>query len=218
MSGRLSFDVDGLGPFHIAPDVLVFAGFASRDAAAAEHHRLELKERGVVVPDKIPVAYRGLASTLYQGNTIETAGRPLMGEVEFVVMATPSGLLVAPGVDLFDEEIEQTDIELSKTTSPTPIAKAALRLADVRKDWDSFKLWMTCDGRLVQQGSVGEMMEPEKLLDLAATVQTVPGQPVLVYSGSMPYIEVPKPGFVIVEVGLEGAGHHIRHRYRMSRG
>jgi Protein of unknown function (DUF2848) len=217
MAGRLSFDVDGLGPFHLVPDVLVFAGFASRDAAAAEHHRLELKERGVVVPDKIPVAYRGLASTLYQGDTIETGGRPLMGEVEFVVMATPSGLLVAPGVDLFDEEIEQTDIERSKTTSPTPIAKSAVRLADVREDWDSFKLWMTCDGRLVQQGSVGDMMEPEKLLHLAATAQAKPGQSVLVYSGSMPYVEAPQPGFTAVELGLEGAGRRIVHRFQLRR-
>ncbi len=46
---------------------LVFAGFASRDPAAAEHHRLELKEKGVVVPDTIPVCYRGVTATLTQG-------------------------------------------------------------------------------------------------------------------------------------------------------
>jgi hypothetical protein len=213
----LTFDVEGQGSFDIVPEVLVFAGFASRDAAAAEHHRLELKERGVVVPDEIPVAYRGLASTLYQGDMIETAGRPLMGEAEFVVMATPSGLLVAPGVDLFDEELEQTDIGRSKTTAPTPIAKSALRLADVRGEWDSFKLWMTFDGRLVQQGSVGDMMEPEKLLDLAATAQAGTGQSLLVYSGSMPYVEAPPPGFTAVELGLEGAGRRIVHRFRLRR-
>lgn len=218
MAVELSFEVQDHGPVRVVSDALVFAGFASRDRVAAEHHRLELKERGVVVPDTVPVAYRGLPSTLFQGDTIDTAGRPLMGEVEFVLVATPSGLLITPGVDLFDEEIEQTDIERSKITSPTPIAKSALRLADVRKDWDSFKLWMTFDGRLVQQGSVGDMMEPEMLLALAAQGQPAGSNSVLVYSGSMPYVEAPKQGFVLVELGLEGARHHIRHRFRMNRG
>ncbi len=213
----LTFDVEGKGAVSIAPDVLVFAGFASRDPAAAEHHRLELKEKGVVVPDTIPVCYRGVTATLTQAEQIDTQGRPLMGEVEFVVIDTPSGLLITPGVDLFDEVLEQTDIEGSKNLSATPIGKTALRLADVRKDWDSFKLWMTFDGRLVQEGSVARMMEPEKLLDLAAPARTKPGGIACVYSGSMPYVEAPKAGFTEVELGLEGGAHKLVHRFRLKR-
>lgn len=213
----LSFDVEGKGAVSIAPDVLVFAGFASRDPAAAEHHRLELKDKGVVVPDKIPVCYRGVTATLSQVAVIETQGRPLMGEVEFVVIDTPSGLLITPGVDLFDEVLEQTDIEGSKNLSATPIGKTALRLADIRKDWDSFKLWMRFDGRLVQEGSVAKMMEPEKLLDLAQPARTKSGGIACVYSGSMPYVEAPKAGFMDVELGLEGAGRKLTHRFRVKR-
>ncbi len=139
-----------------------------------------------------------------------------MGEVEFVVIDTPSGLYIAPGVDLFDEVLEQTDIEGSKNLSATPIGKTALRLADVRKDWDSFKLWMRFDGRLVQEGSVAKMMEPEKLLDLAAPARKAGGI-TCVYSGSMPYVEAPKAGFTEVELGLEGAGRRLTHRFRLKR-
>ncbi len=213
----LTFDVGGKGAVSIVPEVLVFAGFASRDPAAAEHHRLELKEKGVVVPDTIPVCYRGVTATLTQDAHLDTQGRPLMGEVEFVVIDTPAGLLITPGVDLFDEVLEQTDIEGSKNLSATPIGKTALRLADVRKDWDSFKLWMTFDGRLVQEGSVARMMEPEKLLDLAAPARSKSGGIVCVYSGSMPYVEAPKAGFTEVELGLEGGAHKLVHRFRLKR-
>ena len=213
----LTFDVDGKAVVSVTPDVLVFAGFASRDPAAAEHHRQELKEKGVLVPDRIPVCYRGVVATLSQAPVIETKGRPLMGEVEFVVIETPSGLYVTPGVDLFDEVLEQTDIEGSKNLSATPIGTSALRLADVRKDWDSFKLWMTFDGRLVQEGSVAMMMEPEKLLDLAGPARPKAGGMTCVYSGSMPYVEPPTAGFTEVEIGLAGAGRKLVHRFRLKR-
>ncbi|MEZ5924011.1 MAG: DUF2848 family protein [Hyphomicrobiaceae bacterium] len=217
MSRNLAFDLLGGGSVQIEPDDLLFAGFASRDPADAEHHRQELKEKGVVVPDTIPVCYRGLPSTLSQADVIETQGRPLMGEVEFVVVESPSGLLVSTGVDLFDEVLEQTDIEGSKNQSATPIGKAALRLAEVRNDWDSFKLWMRLDGRLVQEGSVAKMMEPERLLELAGAARGKADRALFVYSGSMPYIAPPSSGFTLVEFGLEGAGHRITHQFRLTR-
>lgn len=217
MSQALTFDVAGKGRVAVAADTLVFAGFASRDPAVAEHHRQELKEKGVVVPDKIPVCYVGVPETLTQAASIETKGRPLMGEVEFVVVQSPSGLLVTTGVDLFDEVLELTDIEGSKNLSATPIAAHALLLSDVAKDWDSFKLWMRCDGRLVQEGSVSKMVEPQTLIELAAPARTASTKGLTVYSGSMPYIEAPAPKFRDVEIGLEGPGHNITHRFRLAR-
>lgn len=217
MSGSLTFEVEGRGRVVVAADTLVFAGFASRDPAAAEHHRQELKEKGVVVPDTIPVCYVGVPATLSQAAAIETKGRPLMGEVEFVVVETPAGLLVAPGVDLFDEVLELTDIEGSKNLSATPIGARGLMLAGIRKDWDSYKIWMRCDGRLVQEGSVATMMEPEKLVALAQPARTPTTKALAVYSGSMPYLEPPAPKFRDVEIGLEGPGHKITHRFRLDR-
>lgn len=217
MTGALTFEVEGKGRVAVGVDALVFAGFASRDPAAAEHHRQELKEKGVVVPDQIPVCYVGVPATLTQAAALQTKGRPLMGEVEFVVVETPAGLLVAPGVDLFDEVLELTDIEGSKNLSATPIGAKALMLADVRKEWDRFKLWMRCDGRLVQEGSVGKMMEPEGLIALAAPARKASTRALAVYSGSMPYIESPKTGFRDVEIGLEGPGHRLTHLFRLDR-
>lgn len=143
-----------------------------------------------------------------------------MGEVEFVVMDTPSGVLLTTGVDLFDEEIEQSDIERSKTTCATPIARAALRLDAVAKRWDDFRIWMRFDGRLVQDGSVADMMEPHKLLELAAGSRPKTARTVLVYSGSMPYVETPGKGLTRVEFGIEGkgAGERVVHRFLLQRG
>ncbi len=216
MKTELSFEMPTGGLLRLQPDLLVFAAFASRDPAAGEHHRVELAERGVLVPERAPWFYPGVTATLSQAEQIATQGRRLVPEVEFAVIRAGTRRFVTVGCDLFDEEVERTDIERSKAVCATPIASKVLPL-DGLADWDDFRIWMRCDGKLLQAGKMGELMEPNRLLELGLAGSD-PARQALVYSGTLPFLEPIGRVPTEIEIGLQGAepDQLITHRFRLA--
>jgi hypothetical protein len=168
---KLTLPGDGRdGSEEVALDVrsLVIAGWTGRDGEAIEKHIAELEAIGVPRPKRVPCFYRVAAALLTTAAEIEVPGETSSGEVEFVLFASPGGMLVGVGSDHTDRQVETYSITVSKQMCAKPIAPEAWRYADVADHWDELILrsWAVEDGvrRLYQEGTVAGMRTPEDLI------------------------------------------------------
>ena len=147
---------------------LIVAGWTGRDAVAVEKHVAELEEIGVPRPRVVPCFYRLAASLLTTGGAIEVPGADSSGEVEFVLIGTPDGMVVGVGSDHTDRKVETYSVTVSKQICAKPMAPEAWRYADVAGHWDELLLrsWAVEGGdrRLYQEGTVAAMRPPEDLI------------------------------------------------------
>ncbi len=173
---NLEFRVEGAGRT-ISIERLVIAGWTGRDRDAVEHHIAELAAIGVKRPRTVPCFYRLGANLLTTAEAIEVVGPDSSGEVEFVLVSSPDGVLVGVGSDHTDRKVESYGVTVSKQMCPKPIGPELWRLADVQAHWDSLRLrsHVTRGGarRLYQEGPVSKMLSPS---DLMARLPDSPGK------------------------------------------
>ena len=98
-------------------------------------HIRELEELGIPRPSRTPIYYRCAAALLTTGDHIQVPGSTSSGEVEFVLVGSDDGLLLALGSDHTDRELEKTGVTLSKQLCAKPVAGRAWRLTDVASHW-----------------------------------------------------------------------------------
>ena len=173
---NLEFRVEGAGRT-ISIERLIIAGWTGRDRDAVEHHIAELAAIGVKRPRTVPCFYRLGANLLTTAEAIEVVGTDSSGEVEFVLVSSPEGVLVGVGSDHTDRKVESYGVTVSKQMCPKPIGPELWRLADVQAHWDSLQLrsHVTRGGarRLYQEGPVSKMLSPS---DLMARLPDSPGK------------------------------------------
>jgi Protein of unknown function (DUF2848) len=147
---------------------LVVAGWTGRDREAVEHHIAELAAIGVKRPRAVPCFYRLGASLLTTAREAQVVGEDSSGEVEFVLLAAPDGLLVGVGSDHTDRKVEAYGVTVSKQMCPKPIGRELWRFAEVEAHWDRLVLrsHVTRSGkrRPYQEGAVSAMLAPRDLL------------------------------------------------------
>ena len=143
---------------------LVIAGWTGRDEAALRKHIRELEEIGVKPPKTTPIFYRVAASLFTHANAIQVSGPDTSGEVEFVLMRRPDGLLVSVGSDHTDRKAETIGVSLSKQLCAKPVSPESWRYDDVKPHWEKLVLRAWADGELYQEGPVTTMRSPEELM------------------------------------------------------
>lgn len=143
---------------------LVIAGWTGRDEAALRKHIRELEEIGVRPPKSTPIFYRVAANLFTHENHIQVSGPDTSGEVEFVLIQTPSGLRVALGSDHTDRKAETIGVSLSKQLCAKPVSRDSWPYDEVKPHWEKLVLRSWTDGELYQEGSVAAMRSPEDLL------------------------------------------------------
>lgn len=168
----LTFDCvtdSGILPRTFEARQLVLAGWTGRDQAAVQHHIDELAEHGVSAPTTTPLFYRCAVDLVTQTERLQVLGPDTSGEVEFVLLAFGDGLWVTVGSDQTDRRQEgAVGVAMSKQLGGKVLARACWRFQDVRANWDAITLraWSTIDGErvLYQDATLGEILEPEKLV------------------------------------------------------
>lgn len=119
----------------------------------------------------MPVPARNLGAD----GEIDVVSPRTSGEAEAVLLLHRGRLFVAAGSDHTDRELERHSILQSKQTCPKLLGAEVWPFDEVRAHWDRLELksW-TDDGRggerLYQAGTLGMLLPPERLLELAREV------------------------------------------------
>ena len=166
---QLSLTVEPEGDARVVEvNRLVIAGWTGRDVEALERHIAELEELGVARPPTVPCFYRVGCDNLTTGSAIQCLGDASSGGVEFVLIGTEDGMLVAVGSDHTDREAETYSVPVSKQMCAKPVSARAWRYDDVAGHFDSLLLraWIgEGDAReLYQDGGAAAMRPPEELI------------------------------------------------------
>ena len=153
----------------LSANELVLAGWTGRDAAKVQEHIDELAEHGVTGPSQTPMFYRCAVDLVTQTDRLQVLGPDTSGEVEFVLLATPSGLWVTVGSDQTDRKLEgQIGIAMSKQLAGKVLADTCWRYEDILPHWDqlTLKAWATINGKRVQyqDATLADVKRPEDLI------------------------------------------------------
>lgn len=162
----------------VAIDRLVIAGWAGRDEAAIRHHIHELQAIGVPPPSSVPVFYRGAASLVTQGTSLEFLGPDSSGEIEPVIVSLADGLWVTVGSDHTDRKAETYGIALSKQMCAKPVGTVLWRHEEVAPHWDELRLRAHAviggERVLYQDGKLAALRQPLDLIGRWAGRNTLP--------------------------------------------
>lgn len=156
------------GPITVQVHQCVVAGWTGRDKAALDHHIEELAAIGVPGPSTVPLYYRVAVEQVLQSSAVQVIGRDSSGEVEPVLIATESGLLLTVGSDHTDRKVESYSIAVSKQMCPKVLATAAWPIEPGPwMDRLVLESRATIDGRevLYQQGTFAMIRPLTELID-----------------------------------------------------
>lgn len=173
------------------PRYVLLAGYTGRDQDAVRAHVAELAAHGVAAPAQVPAAYPVPATRLVTATRISVHGSRTAGEAEFVVLDDAGTTLIGVGSDHTDRELEEHSVVKAKQTCDKPVAPVLWQLDDVVDHWDEIQLRAEVRGTggwvSYQDGTVGEMLTPQRIVDFAAgTVDSL--KDVAVFSGTLPLI------------------------------
>jgi hypothetical protein len=167
---------------------LIVAGWTGRDTAAVAHHIAELKELGVKPPSTTPIFYAASLSRVTCATRIEALGPQTSGEAEFLLLQYGGALWVGIGSDHTDRDLEAYGVAASKQICDKPIGTEFWRYDDVAPHWDQLKLraYATIGGKreLYQDGTLAQMLPPEKLIRLYADAAKLP-EGILMFCGTL---------------------------------
>jgi hypothetical protein len=143
---------------------LLIAGYTGRDQAAVARHIAELREHGIPAPARTPALYALAPDRLTTAESIAVVGQETSGEAEFVLLFTGGELYVGVGSDHTDRDLERQAVARSKQVCPKPVSARLWRWSDVEASWDGCRLASNADSAAYQEGSVAELMAPDRIL------------------------------------------------------
>jgi hypothetical protein len=209
----------GNAPVYVEMRDLIIAGWTGRDSVSVEHHIAELEAIGVARPRAIPCFYRCGANLLTTSHQIDVTGNDSSGEVEFVLVSLPQGLMVGVGSDHTDRKVEAYGVTVSKQMCPKPIGEELWSFDDVKDHWDALILrsFINRDGQrlLYQEGAVTRMLPPEDLISRLTGGDMTLRAGTAMYCGTMPLLQPIGPSEQF-ELELEDPVRRriIRHNYK----
>lgn len=218
---QLSFELPGGETVQVTVRTLVNAGYAGRSQAEVAAHVAELAELGVPAPSVTPCLYPVAPYLAQQTAEVPVQHGRTSGEAEWALVITESDVLLTVACDHTDRALEVHGVAWSKQAGPDVLGRQAWRLAEVEERLDRLTLtaWVadeTGAERLIQQGTLGDLLTPGYWLDrLRADGLAEPGTVLL--SGTIPM----RPGvdqFAAawrVELGDPDTGARISCAYRV---
>lgn len=144
----------------------VIAGWTGRDAASLQHHIDELAALGIPGPSTVPLYYRCGSGMVSQAESVQVLGGDSSGEVEPVLVATESGMLLTVGSDHTDRKVEGYSIAVSKQMCPKILGRHAWPVSlDGSLDTLTLESRVTIDGiEVVYQTGTLALIRPLKEL------------------------------------------------------
>lgn len=170
-------------------DACVAAGYTGRDQAGVLAHVEELRKIGVPAPEKVPSMYWVEPDRVSQADVLWVVGESTSGEAEVFLARTAGGdLCVSVASDHTDRALETVSVAKAKQACSKIVGALFWKVDEVRDHWDSIELRSWVDGKLYQEGTLGRMLPPEKLFELAR--EDAPCVPcrLSLFSGTLPVL------------------------------
>ena len=174
----------------LAWDLCVAVGYAGRNQKAVKDHIEELVKLGVPAPYAVPAMYWIEPEKIFSLEQLYVIGDATSGEVEFFMARGDSGdLFMTLASDHTDRALETVSVSKAKQICSKILAPVFWRVSDIREHWDKIELSSEIpDGkeyRVYQKGTLGDLLPPERLEELARGDAPLPGQ-VALFSGTLP--------------------------------
>ncbi len=170
----------------------VAIGYAGRDQAGVAAHIEELKAIGVPAPERVPSMYWIDPTRVSTSSRLYAIGGGCSGEVEFFAAKdTDNNVYVTVASDHTDRQLEAVSVSKAKQGCSKIVAPVFWRLSEIRLHWDEIILrsWVrdTPNGeeRLYQDGTLSQILPPEKLWELAVEDALEEGS-ISYFSGTLP--------------------------------
>lgn len=208
---------DGVsGEIILSWDACVAAGYTGRDQAGVLAHVEELRKIGVPAPDKVPSMYWVEPERVSNTGLLWVVGESTSGEGEvFLARDEGNNLCVTVASDHTDRALETVSVAKAKQACSKVIGSLFWRVDEVRGHWDSIELRTWNDGKLYQEGTLGKMLPPEKLFELAREDAPAGTGRLALFSGTLPVLG---EGIVygthyVLSLKDPVLGREIRHEY-----
>ncbi len=170
-------------------DVCVAAGYTGRDQASVRAHVEELRKIGVPAPESVPSMYWVDPERVASSRLLWVVGGSTSGEGEvFLARCAGGNLHVTVASDHTDRSLETISVAKAKQVCSKTVGSVCWRVDDVREHWDSIELRVWNDGKLYQEGTLGKMLPPERLFELACGDAPMPGGRIALFSGTLPVL------------------------------
>lgn len=147
-------------------------GYAGRTREAVQAHIDELVHLGLTPPTRVPSIYVMRPGAVTTASEVTVAGSTSYGEVEFALIRTAAGWLVAAASDHSEFAVESASTAYAKIMYPNVVSGVVWMHDEIREHWDELTLTAECrrlsgDGsawQRVQHGSVAELLRPDDLI------------------------------------------------------
>ena len=175
-------------------DRCVAVGYAGRDQGSVRAHVDELVKLGVSRPYAIPAMYWIEPEKIFSQTKLVVVGGETSGEVEVFLARDGRGdLYVTLASDHTDRGLEKVSVSKAKQICSKIVAPCFWKVADVREHWDKIELASEIPDnkggyRIYQKGTLGDLLPPERLWELA--LEDLPsagkaGQMISLFSGTL---------------------------------
>ena len=176
----------------LAWDLCVAIGCAGRDRKTVEARIEGLAERGLPEPCFVPAMYWIEPERIFSRERLFVIGDATSGEVGFFLARSEGGdLFMTLASGHTDRALEVISVSKAKQACGKILAPVFWRVSDVREHWDKIELFSEIpDGReyrVYQKGTLGDLLPPERLDELAREDAPLPGQ-IALFSGALPVV------------------------------
>lgn len=199
----------------------VAIGYAGRDQTSVQAHVEELRAIGVPAPTTVPSMYWVDPTRVSSDTELSVVGTGCSGEVEFFAAHDAAGrMYFTIASDHTDRQLETISVSKAKQACSKIIGNMFWSYEDVKNHWDSIALrsWVTEPRkaeRVYQDGTLGDLLPPEKLLQLAEKDLAGKGT-FSFFSGTLPLKgEIAYKGAFRMELFDPVLQRSIRHRYEV---
>lgn len=197
---------------------LLCAGYTGRTLAEVEAHIEELKPLGIGAPPHVPMLFPIMPALLSQAVQTHVMGPNTAPEVEFVQFRADGRDYVTVGSDHTDAVMEAQAAALAKNLCFKSVAPQAWAIDEIAGHWDTLELQLVCNGKVMQKGSVAQMMTPAALRDFVATFDGPEHEGRMIFSGTFETHGHYPQGEMAIEISLTDPvlGRSIAHAYKVT--
>ncbi|MDR1873702.1 MAG: DUF2848 domain-containing protein [Synergistaceae bacterium] len=170
-------------------DLCVAVGYAGRNQKAVRDHIDELVKVGVPAPCAVPAMYWIEPGRVFSGERLSVVGESSSGEVEFFMARDEGGdLFMTLASDHTDRALETVSVSKAKQACSKVLAPIFWKVSDVREHWDAIEISSEIPEkeqfRVYQKGTLGDLLPPERLEELAREDAPLPGK-IALFSGTL---------------------------------
>lgn len=197
-------------------DSCVAAGYTSRDQSGVHAHIEELRNIGVPAPERVPSMYWLEPNCVISSAILWVVGDFTSGEGEvFLAKCDKGDLYVTVASDHTDRALEAISVAKAKQICSKVVSPVFWRVSDIREHWDEIELRTWVDGKLYQEGSLGMILPPEKLFELAHDDAPSCVEKLALFSGTLPVLgkELIYGTHYTLSLKDSVLGREIRHKY-----